>query len=307
MIKKKLHERAIMLDFRIQTFLAVCDAMNFTRAADELHITQPAVSQHIRALEESYGAALFVRDGKRLRLTDAGILLQRTAAAMRNDDRLLRERLASGAEDIPLRFGVTMTVGEFLIARPLSDYLSHHPAADVRMEMANTEELLGRLRRGALNFAIVEGYFDRGEFDSSVYRTERFVAVCSSRRRFPREPDTLRALLGQRVLVREPGSGTRDILEKHLAARNLSLSDFAGAVQIGGTQPILQLLERDAGISFLYEPAARELLRAGTLRELSLSDFQVRHDMALIWERGSAFAETYQNVCAELLSADAQS
>lgn len=292
-----------MLEFRILTFLTVCGTMNFTRAAEQLHITQPAVSQHIQALEETYGVKLFCYEGKRLRLTESGELLRQTAAAMHNDELLLRQRLrAGGSPELPLRFGVTMTVGEFLIAGPLSAYLRRHPGADVRMEMANTELLLAKMRRGELNFALVEGYFDRAEFDSAVFRTERFIAVCSAGHRFPAEPTELRDLLGERVLAREPGSGTRDILEKNLAAKNLSLRHFAGVVQIGGMQPILQMLERDAGISFLYEAVARERLRAGTLRELPLRDFQVKHDMALIWERGSVFSEAYQALCAQLMA-----
>ena len=292
-----------MLEFCILTFLTVCGTMNFTRAAEQLHITQPAVSQHIQALEETYGVKLFCYEGKRLRLTESGELLRQTAAAMHNDELLLRQRLrAGGSPELPLRFGVTMTVGEFLIAGPLSAYLRRHPGADVRMEMANTELLLAKMRRGELNFALVEGYFDRAEFDSAVFRTERFIAVCSAGHRFPAEPAELRDLLGERVLAREPGSGTRDILEKNLAAKNLSLRHFAGVVQIGGMQPILQMLERDAGISFLYEAVARERLRAGTLRELPLRDFQVKHDMALIWERGSVFSEAYQALCAQLMA-----
>lgn len=292
-----------MLEFRILTFLTVCGTMNFTRAAEQLHITQPAVSQHIQALEETYGVKLFCYEGKRLRLTESGELLRQTAAAMHNDELLLRQRLrAGGSPELPLHFGVTMTVGEFLIAGPLSAYLRRHPGADVRMEMANTELLLAKMRRGELNFALVEGYFDRAEFDSAVFRTERFIAVCSAGHRFPAEPTELRDLLGERVLAREPGSGTRDILEKNLAAKNLSLRHFAGVVQIGGMQPILQMLERDAGISFLYEAVARERLRAGTLRELPLRDFQVKHDMALIWERGSVFSEAYQALCAQLMA-----
>ena len=292
-----------MLEFRILTFLTVCGTMNFTRAAEQLHITQPAVSQHIQALEETYGVKLFCYEGKRLRLTESGELLRQTAAAMHNDELLLRQRLrAGGSPELPLHFGVTMTVGEFLIAGPLSAYLRRHPGADVRMEMANTELLLAKMRRGELNFALVEGYFDRAEFDSAVFRTERFIAVCSAGHRFPAEPAELRDLLGERVLAREPGSGTRDILEKNLAAKNLSLRHFAGVVQIGGMQPILQMLERDAGISFLYEAVARERLRAGTLRELPLRDLQVKHAMALIWERGSVFSEAYQALCAQLMA-----
>lgn len=294
-----------MLDFRILTFLTICDTRNYTRAAERLHITQPAASQHIRCLEEFYGTKLFCSEGKRLVLTPEGELLRRAAAAMRNDERLLQERLRGGAKkELPLHFGVTMTVGEFLIARPLSAYLAGHPKADVRMEMGNTEELLGRLRRGALNFALVEGYFDRSEFDSALYRTERFIAVCAADHRFVRLPGTLKDLLNERVLAREPGSGTRDILEKHLAAQNLSLSDFSGIVQIGGMEAILQLLKRDVGISFLYEAVAQQGIQTGALRELPLRDFQVEHDIALIWERGSVFAGEYRNLCRLLIEAD---
>ncbi|MEA4942047.1 MAG: LysR family transcriptional regulator [Oscillibacter sp.] len=294
-----------MLDFRIVTFLTVCDTRNYTRAAEHLHITQPAVSQHIRYLEETYGTKLFCSDGRRLNLTPEGEVLRRTAAAMRNDELLLRERLRTGVNgELPLRFGVTMTVGEFLIARPLSAYLLEHPRADVRMEMGNTEELLGKLRRGELYFALVEGYFDRAEFDSAHYRTERFLAVCAANHQFACPPAALRDLLQERVLVREPGSGTRDILEKHLAAQNMALSDFADIVQISGMQAILQLLERDVGISFLYEAVARQGIRSGTLREIPLRDFQVEHDIALIWERGSVFAGEYLDLCRQLLKAD---
>ena len=91
------------------------------------------------------------------------------------------------------------------------------------MEMGNTEELLGKLRRGELYFAFVEGYFDRTEFDSALYQTERFLAVCAANHRFACPPTALRDLLRERVLARESGSGTRDILEKHLAAQNMKM------------------------------------------------------------------------------------
>ncbi len=82
-----------MLDFRILTFLTVCETMHFTRAAELLHITQPAVSHQIHALEEQYGAALFSYEGKKLLLTDAGKLLRETALTMRHDADLLKARI----------------------------------------------------------------------------------------------------------------------------------------------------------------------------------------------------------------------
>ena len=112
MIAENHRERgAHMLDFRVETFLAVCRHMNFTRAARELSITQPAVSHHIRYLEQVYGAALFRHNGKRLQLTEAGEILRRTLLTMKHDEQHLQKRMqqaATGTRDYS--FGATLSV-----------------------------------------------------------------------------------------------------------------------------------------------------------------------------------------------------
>ncbi len=290
-----------MLDPRVETFLAVCETKSFTKAAAALHLSQPAVSQQVHALEGDYGTQLVRYSGRRLHLTAAGRALERAAATMRNDDVLLRRQIAAGETDeLPLHFGVTMSIGEFVVARPLARLLELHPQADVRMEMANTNTLLERMRAGEINFALVEGFFDAREFDSETLSTERFIPVCAAGHVFVREPRHLADLLGEQVLVREAGSGTREVLERQLACRGLSVGDFARTVQVGGMQAILQLLELDCGISFLYEAVVAERVKAGTLREIALDDFSVTHDFALVWERGSAYEETYREIWAEM-------
>ena len=121
-----------MLDFRIETFLTACRHMNFTAAAEELHITQPAVSQHIRFLEKKYGAELFVRDGKRLELTRAGEILKRTMITMENDQRAMEKRMRESGNAVrTLTMGVTMTIGEYAVTGPLARYLNLHPDVNV--------------------------------------------------------------------------------------------------------------------------------------------------------------------------------
>ena len=117
-----------MLDFRIETFLAVCQTMNFTRAAELLHITQPAVSQHIHALEAQYGVRLFVYQGKQLHLTESGRLLYQTAVTMRHDALRLRDALRQADGRRHLRFGATLTVGEYIMPGPLRRLLEQDPA-----------------------------------------------------------------------------------------------------------------------------------------------------------------------------------
>ena len=105
-----------MQDFRMETFLAVCRNLNYTKAAEELCITQPAVSQHIRHLEEYYGTRLFVSEGKKMVLTEAGRLLQSAGLTMRHEEYALKELMArAGATERSLHMGATMTIGEFVL------------------------------------------------------------------------------------------------------------------------------------------------------------------------------------------------
>ena len=133
-----------------------------------------------------------------------------------------------------------------------------------------------------------------------VFRTEPFIPVCAAGHVFAGDPVQLRDLLEEHLLIREPGSGTRDILEKNLDIKNIRLSDFAHITEIGSMHVILQLLEKDAGITFLYRTAVEEGIREGVFRELELRDFQMEHDFAFIWNKGSIYADTYRKICREL-------
>ena len=132
-----------MLDYRMDTFLAVCESMHFTRAAEQLGLTQPAVSQHIHALEEHYGRKLFTYQGKKLALTPAGELLRDAARTMRHDESYLAQKLRTlGSTPRCLCFGATLTITEFLLPEYLAAYLLAHPERDLRVISANTQELL---------------------------------------------------------------------------------------------------------------------------------------------------------------------
>lgn len=174
MIAESHRERGtLMLDFRVETFLAVCRHMNFTKAARELSITQPAVSHHIRYLEQAYGAALFRHNGKRLQLTEAGEILRRTLLTMKHDEQHLQKRMqqaATGTRDYS--FGATLSVAEFMLNEALGRFLHLHPDSRIRMQVADTKVLLSKLDSGELDFAVVEGIFRRRSmtFSSSARR-----------------------------------------------------------------------------------------------------------------------------------------
>src|SRR5699024_11067600 len=116
--------RELMLDFRMDTYLSVCRYMNFTTAARELHITQPAVTQHIQFIEKEYGIQLFYFQGKKISLTGEGRRLLGTVTTMKHDDMALRRMFdEEKAGERQLIFGVTMTIGEYVIGRYLASYI----------------------------------------------------------------------------------------------------------------------------------------------------------------------------------------
>ena len=246
-----------MLDFRIYTFLEVCKYMNFTKAAEALHITQPAVSQHIRYIEEYYQTRLFTFQGKKPVLTEAGEYLLHAFTTLSHDQVYLKEQLLSMQKKKPaLIFGATLTIGEYVMPRFLIEYQTRHPDTVLTMITANTHELLDRISDGEIDFAIVEGYFDKTQYDYLTFSSEPYIAVAGTPLFEDCRPRSLSELLDQKLIVREPGSGTREILEKHLEARNLSIHDFSGVSEIGNIPALKAVVSAGLGITFLYRSAA---------------------------------------------------
>ncbi len=291
-----------MLDPRTRTFLSASRTLNFTRTAEELNITQPAVSQHVSWLEREYGARLFAREGKRLRLTAAGEVLQRVAERMAHDERLAHDAvaaLASGEER--LSFGVTLTVGEHLIARPLARYLHEHPRADVRVEQAGTETLLEGLRSGRIDCALIEGYFDKRDVAWREFCTLELVGVCAPGSALADQDELLlEDVLDQHLLVREPGSGTRAVLEHALAERNLTVGSFARMTEVSSLNIIKEFVAAGVGVSFLYDAAVEAELRAGTLARMPLAGAPLTHAITFVHAKGSAFTERFERFFDEL-------
>lgn len=290
-----------MLDFRTETFLTVCKTMNFTAAAKLLNITQPAVSQHIRHLEEEYCTSLFTYQKKQLSLTESGEILRKHLLTMQNDENVIKEYLKSRQSGINnLSIGVTMTIGEYAVVDKLADFLINHPDTNIHLHYGNTAKLLRLLDNGTISMAIVEGNYPKGNYAHRKFSTEDYIAVCSTSHKFLSvEPNTVSDLLCERLLVREEGSGTRNILEQSLIARGLRISDFIHLTQVENMHTIIGLLKRDCGITFLYKIAVKDEIESGELSEIPLDDFKMQHDFDFIWEKHSVYTDKYLAICDE--------
>lgn len=283
-----------MLDFRIHTFLELCRLRNYTRTAESLHITQPAVTQHIHYLEREFGIILFERSAKKLTLTSKGEAFYRCAMSMEANSRRIHE-LMEQPEHLKqhYKFGVSLTIGEYMIPRILADYLKEYPGHQVEMLVENTDLLMKSLDKGELDFAIIEGSFDKRLYSHRFFSNERFLAVCAAA--FPAAGRELEMdeLVQYPFIIREKGSGTRMILENILKEHNLSLEQFNWVSEIGNFQTIKHLVKNCLGITFLYEPVVREELKDGIFKEVPLNRFSVRREFNFVYLKDSIFEKDY--------------
>ena len=258
-------------------------------------------SQHIKHLEKTYGTELFIRDKKKLRLTPAGEILRSALETMRNDENTLKKRMQESLKGKKvLTFGVTMTIGEYAIVPALSRFVKTHPDMDFHIRYGNTQTLLTYLCEGTIDFAIVEGYFSGDHYETRIYKAEEYIAVASADHTFENSVHSLKDLTSERLLIREHGSGTRAILTKTLALKNMSVKDFRHLVEIENIHTIVTLLKEDCGISFLYKAAVEQELKKGTLVQIPLSDFMVMHDFTFLWNKDSVFSQEYESIFHDL-------
>ncbi|MCD7867116.1 MAG: LysR family transcriptional regulator [Clostridiales bacterium] len=190
-----------MLDYRIETFLTLCDCCSYRRAAELLHITQPAVTQQIHHLEQEYGCTLFSYANRKLEKTPAAGILEVHARAVRLHDQAVRAQLQKKPER-SLRVGATKTIGDYFLTDYIHQYLNGKENT-LRFLVDNTEHLLLELEKNRLDFAVVEGFFDKKRFDSILLRREPFVGICHREHPFAGKSVSIRELFSETLIHRE--------------------------------------------------------------------------------------------------------
>ena len=283
-----------MLDPRWNTFLVLCETMNYTRAAEQLCLTQPAVTHHIHYLEDHYGCRLFSYEGKILRLTEGGMRLREFTRSMAYNSKKVEATMAAPAP-ISLRVGASKTIGEYVIAPRVERFLRSQPEASFSLLVDNTQVLLRALEAGQLDFALVEGFFDRSRYDAQLCRQEAFFGVCAPQHRLAGRAVPLDEITGERLILREPGSGTRAIFEEALHRQNYTLDSFPSVVTISDFSTIKSLVADGLGLSFLYAPVVEQELEAGTLARFDLAEVPMSGAFYFVCLKDNLFAKNWMD------------
>lgn len=267
-----------MLNYRIKTFLELYEILNYRETAEKLNLTQPAVTQHIQALENEYGCKLFIYDHKKLHKTESADKLALYARSMLYNDKKLREDLKENKPKI-LRVGATKTIGEYVICEKVSNYLSN-PSNTLSLTVDNTKNLLKKLENDEIDFALVEGNFDKNRYGYRTFLNEPFVGMCASDHPFSGKEIEINNIFDNTIILREEGSGTRSIFDYILTQSGYCEENFKRCVYISNFTMICNLVRQNKGISFAYKAVADSFSGISTF---TIKNKPITHDFNFVF------------------------
>lgn len=271
---------------QLETFVRVAALGNFTRVAEEFHLTQPGVTQQVRALERQLGVRLVDVVGRRPVLTDAGRFLAIRARDVLDGVAALEREMGefAAARAGVLSLGATLTIASYVLPALLARFAARHPGVTVQVEIANTAAMAERVRGGALGLALVEGPLSGDDMEIVPFQQDRLVLVAPPGHPLGGHgPVAPRALEGLPFVWRERGSGTRALAEAALARAGVTPRT---ALELASGQGVARAVEAGLGLAILSELVVERAVREGRLVALELAGMDLRRSFRLVHLRG---------------------
>ena len=289
-----------MLDPKLDTLLLVAEKRNFTRAAQALSLTQPAVSHHISQLEQELGVRLFVRGNGDLMLTPEGETVLRYVRRMKALEKKMAEELQEAGRRLTrLRIGITHTAESSIVAEVLARYTNENPGISITIVTDNINNLYDMLENFELDLAVVEGRSTRPELSALMLDTDYLVCVLANTHPLSRSSMiTLDEIRQEKLILRLPNSETRVRFESALAAIGESIADFQVILEVDNVATIKDLIRKNLGISILARSACMDELRKGKLTALPIENLSMTRETNLVYHRDFAHKETLQDILA---------
>ena len=289
-----------MLDPKLDTLLLVAEKRNFTRAAQALSLTQPAVSHHISQLEQELGVRLFVRGNGDLMLTPEGETVLRYVRRMKALEKKMAEELQEAGRRLTrLRIGITHTAESSIVAEVLARYTNENPGISITIVTDNINNLYDMLENFELDLAVVEGRSTRPELSALMLDTDYLVCVLANTHPLSHSSMiTLDEIRQEKLILRLPNSETRVRFESALAAIGESIADFQVILEVDNVATIKDLIRKNLGISILARSACMDELRKGKLTALPIENLSMTRETNLLYHRDFAHKEALQDILA---------
>jgi len=262
-----------MADRRLQVFQTVARLLSFTKAAEELHMTQPAVTFQVRQLEEQFNTRLFDRTHNRISLTDAGKRVYECADRIfelyAEMDNAVRE--LTGDISGVLILGASTTVAEYMLPALLGDFKDKNPEVTIRLKVANTDGIVSMVENNTIDLGIVEAPVNNKNLVVDKCRMDQLVVIVPPSHQLAKEKTiTLEALIQHPFICREEGSGTREVMIEHMNGEGLNTRDLNVAMELGSLEAIKGAVEAGMGVSILSRATISKELKLGSLVAINL-------------------------------------
>lgn len=274
-----------MDDFRLKVFVTAARTLSFTRAAEELFISQPAVSKHIGELESYYKVQLFARRGSRLELTPAGHSLLASAERLLDDYRRLQYQmsLCSDHPEGELRLGASTTIAQYLLPRILAKFTSRFPDVRCSVISGNSDQMERALAEGTIDLGLVESVSRRQGVHYTLFAPDELVLIARpGGMRADTESVTAEELRHIPLVLREGGSGTLEVISAALATAGVRLVQLQVVMRLGTTEGIKSFVRHSDAMAIVSVISVVDELRHGTLRIVDMEDISLRRDFAFV-------------------------
>jgi DNA-binding transcriptional LysR family regulator len=262
-----------MADRRLQVFHTVARLLSFTKAAETLHMTQPAVTFQVRQLEEHFNTRLFDRTHNRINLTDAG----RQVFAYADRIFELYAAMESSVREITgeirgtLTIGASTTIAEYMLPPLLGDFKERFPAVTIHLKVANSEGIVSMVENNAIDLGVVEAPVSNKNLVVETCKLDRLVAIVPPDHPLAgRESVDVSTLLQYPFICREEGSGTREVIADHLEQQAGCGAALKVAIELGSPEAVKGAVETGMGVSVVSRTTIQKELRLGTLVAVDL-------------------------------------
>lgn len=288
-----------MENFRLKVFRTVAEQMSFRKAAESLHLSQPAVSQQIHALEEEAGMRLFDRaggegHGTQIALTEAGRVLLEYATRAAQTMAEAQRALAALNHEVSgeLRLGASTTVAQYVLPRILGTFLRQYPHVRLSLTSGNTERIVEAVAEQQIALGIIEGPAMRRDVKTERMAQDEMVLIVNPNHPWAVSKTSITAedLMSVPLLLRERGSGSRRVVERALKQVGLPLKSLNVAIELDSTEAIISGVEADLGAGFVSRWAVGKVLRLGTVKVIKVQDLRIVRDFSFVRLAGTEAA-----------------
>ncbi len=281
-----------MLSVRHEVFIEVATHLSFSKASEILFISQPAISKHVKALEEYYKTTLFERKGNSVVLTAAGRLLHERLLEAVQIKRQLEFEISTLKNQFKakgqLNLGASTTVALYIIPKVLSEFHQKYPDVQISLLNRNTDTIIQALLNQDIDVAIVEGNKKINAIHYQPFMTDEVIAVCSAKSPIARQgPLSIQDLKKYPIALREQGSGTLTALKASLQKHHIRLSDLDVSVRLAGTEALKNFLKEDNCLGFLPHRALIKELRDGELVAVKVEKLHIIRNFHFIQRQGT--------------------